>query len=51
MRGHTKAGGFTGNLVKLGGRGKKLSMKSDMKQESLVHSSRKKGYKQAHKKA
>lgn len=50
MRG-SKAGGFTGNLVKLGGRGRKLSLKSDMKSESLVHSTRKKGSKQAHKRA
>lgn len=51
MRGHSKSGGFSGNLVKLGGRGRKLSLKSDMKADSLVHSTRKKGSKQAHKKA
>jgi hypothetical protein len=50
MRGH-KSGGFAGNLSKLGGSGSKLKMKSDMKSESMVNPSLKKGKKQAHKKA
>jgi hypothetical protein len=52
MRGNTrKAGGFSGNLVKLGGSKRKLRMKSDVKPESMVHPSIKKGGKQAHKRA
>jgi hypothetical protein len=47
----SKSGGFSGNLVKLGGRGKRLSLKSDMKHESMAHPSMKKGAKQAHKRA
>jgi len=50
MRGH-KSGGFAGNLSKIGGSGSKLKMKSDMKADSMVHPSLKKGKKQAHKKA
>ena len=51
MRGRSKHGGFTGNLVKLGGSKRKLALSSDMKGESLVHGSRKQGSKQAHKRA
>lgn len=51
MRGRSKHGGFTGNLVKLGGSRRKLALSSDMKSDSLVHSTRKKGSKQAHKRA
>ena len=32
--GKSKKGGFTGNLVKLGGSGRKLSLKSDMRTDS-----------------
>lgn len=46
----TKTGGFTGNLVKLGGSGKKLALKSDMKSGNMKPTY-KKGAKQAHKKA
>jgi len=50
MKGHrSKAGGFTGNLAKLGGRQRKLSLKSDMRNEHLVSSDFKKASKQAHK--
>lgn len=48
--GKSKKGGFTGNLVKLGGSSRKLSLKSDMKSENM-HPSLKKGAKQAHKRA
>ncbi len=51
MRGHRKSGGFTGNLVKLGGSRSKLAMKTDMKSDSAVNSTFKKGRKQAHKRA
>ena len=50
MRGR-KSGGFSGNLVKLGGSGRKLRMKTDQKGESMVHPGFKKGSKQAHKRA
>jgi hypothetical protein len=50
MRGR-KSGGFSGNLTKLGGSKRKLALKTDMKSDSLVHSSRKTAGKQAHKKA
>lgn len=46
-----KSGGFKGNMVKLGGSGKKLDLKSYMKSDSFNVASRKKGAKQAHKKA
>ena len=50
MKGHrAKSGGLTGNLVKLGGRHRKLALKTDMRNEHLVHSDFKKGAKQAHK--
>jgi hypothetical protein len=48
---HKKSGGFSGNLVKLGGSRRKLHMKSDMKGDTMVHPSMKKGSKQAHKRA
>jgi hypothetical protein len=51
MRGHSKSGGFAGNQVKIGGAGSKLKMKSDMKADTMVGPSLKKGKKQAHKKA
>jgi len=51
MRGHSKSGGFAGNLTKIGGAGSKLKMKSDMKADTMVGPSLKKGKKQAHKKA
>ncbi len=50
MRGN-KSGGTVGNMVKIGGSGRKLKMKSDMKSESLIHGLGKKASKQAHKKA
>lgn len=51
-RGKTsKGGGFVGNLAKIGGSGKKLSLKTDMKPENMTMPSMKKGAKQAHKKA
>ena len=46
----SKRGGFTGNLVKLGGSRRKLTLKTDMNKESAVHPSFKKAHKQAHKK-
>jgi hypothetical protein len=46
-----KSGGFSGNLTKLGGSGKKLALKSDMKSDSLILPSKKVGAKQAHKRA
>lgn len=49
--GKSKAGGFAGNLAKLGGASKKLALKTDMKSPSMVHGSMKKGSKQAHKRA
>lgn len=48
--GKSKKGGFTGNLVKLGGSGRKLSLKSDMRTENMKPSLGK-GSKQAHKRA
>lgn len=48
--GKVKSGGFTGNLAKLGGSSRKLALKSDMKNESMVHGRMKTGQKQAHKK-
>lgn len=48
--GKGKKGGFSGNLVKLGGKSRKLSLKSDMRAESMTPSM-KKGAKQAHKRA
>lgn len=46
----SKTGGFTGNLTKLGGKGRKLSLKTPMKDSSMVQPSIKKAAKQAHKK-
>lgn len=47
----SKSGGFSGNLVKLGGRGKRLSLKSDMKSDGMAHPPMKRGTRQAHKRA
>ncbi len=47
--GRGKRGGFVGNLSKLGGSSRKLSLKSDMKE--TPHPSMKKAAKQAHKRA
>jgi len=47
----SKRGGFTGNMVKIGGGKRKLSLKSDMRSENLVGATMKKGSKQAHKRA
>ena len=46
-----KSGGLTGNLAKLGGSSRKLSVKSDMKSDSMPFASKHKGAKQAHKRA
>ena len=46
----SKRGGLIGNLAKLGGRSRKLNLKTDMNKESAVHPSFKKAQKQAHKK-
>jgi hypothetical protein len=46
----SKSGGLIGNLAKLGGKSRKLGLKTDMKGEHLVHPSIKKAAKQAHKK-
>lgn len=47
----SKSGGFVGNLAKLGGSSKKLSLKSDMvKGGNMSHPTMKKAGKQAHKK-
>jgi hypothetical protein len=46
-----KSGGFTGNLAKIGGAKRKLSLKSDFRGDSAVNSTFKKASKQAHKKA
>jgi|HubBroStandDraft_3_1064219.scaffolds.fasta_scaffold166156_3 hypothetical protein len=46
----SKHGGFTGNLVKLGGAHKKLSLSGDMRPENMVSGTSKKAQKQAHKK-
>ena len=45
-----KSGGFTGNLVKLGGGSRKLNLKSDMKSAGTVAAGKKAGGKSAHKK-
>lgn len=50
-KGGKKSGGFVGNLSKLGGKGRKLALKTDMKPDNLASGSFKKGAKQAHKKA
>jgi len=51
MRGHrTKSGGFSGNLVKLGGSQKKLKISGDMRPENMASGNFKKAGKQAHKK-
>jgi len=47
----SKSGGFSGNLVKLGGSKRKLALKSDMKSDTMAHPQMKKGSKQAHKRA
>lgn len=44
----SKGGGFVGNLAKLGGKGRKLDLKSDMKPQGDTVSL-KKAPKQAHK--
>jgi hypothetical protein len=49
-RGRSKSGGFTGNLVKLGGSRAKLRLKTDMSDASMPHASKASGRKQAHKK-
>lgn len=49
--GKSKSGGFSGNLAKIGGSGKKLNLKSDVKSSNVVHGLSKKGAKQAHKRA
>lgn len=46
----SKSGGFMGNLSKLGGSKKKLSLNTDMKNENLAAGGLKKAHKQAHKK-
>jgi hypothetical protein len=46
----SKSGGFTGNLAKLGGSGKKLNLKSDMKGAGMQATAKKVGGKSAHKK-
>jgi hypothetical protein len=48
--GRSKSGGFVGNLSKLGGRSKKLSLKTDMRSENMHPAGLKKASKQAHKK-
>jgi hypothetical protein len=45
----SKRGGFVGNLAKLGGKSRKLALKSDMRSETMVHGSMKKADSQAHK--
>lgn len=47
----SKRGGFLGNMVKIGGARKKLSLKSDMRSDSLNGATIKKASKQAHKRA
>lgn len=47
----SKSGGFSGNLVKMGGGKRKMKLTSDMKHETMAHPSMKKGTKQAHKRA
>jgi hypothetical protein len=46
----SKRGGFVGNLAKLGGSKRKLSLTGDMRPENTVHPNITKGPKQAHKK-
>lgn len=48
--GSKKHGGFTGNMAKLGGKGRKLALKSDFKHGHAVHPGLKTAAKQAHKK-
>lgn len=50
-KGKSKRGGFVGNLVKIGGAKRKLSLKSDMRSENMLGNSMKKASKQAHKRA
>lgn len=47
--GKGKKGGFTGNMVKLGGAKKKLKLSGDMRAENMVNPAFKRGPKQAHK--
>jgi hypothetical protein len=49
--GRHKTGGFVGNLSKLGGSKKKLSLKTDMQNENMSAGNLKHGQKQAHKRA
>lgn len=46
-----KSGGFAGNMVKIGGSKRKLSLKSDMRSDSMNGATMKKAAKQAHKRA
>jgi hypothetical protein len=46
----SKGGGFVGNLAKLGGKARKLSLKSDFRHEHAQAGGFKKAHKQAHKK-
>jgi len=48
--GRGKSGGFAGNLTKLGGSGRKLSLKTDMRSENMKPTLGK-GSSQAHKRA
>ena len=48
--GKSKSGGFMGNLAKLGGKSRKLTLKTDMRPENMAHGTSKKATKQAHKK-
>jgi len=48
-RGSKKSGGLTGNLVKIGGGSRKLSLRGDYKSGPMMAT--KKGAKQAHKRA
>jgi hypothetical protein len=48
--GKSKSGGFMGNLAKLGGKSRKLTLKTDMNPSNLGHGGAKKATKQAHKK-
>jgi hypothetical protein len=45
-----KHGGFVGNLAKLGGSKRKLSLAGDFRAENMTHGTMKKASKQAHKK-
>jgi len=47
----SKSGGFSGNLVKLGGRSKRLHLLSDQKADGMAHPHMKKATKQPHKRA